>query len=246
MTIVLIVEDDPDVQEDLVRQFIRIGCTVLKADEVRTALEFAVAGDPEGNTAPPKIAIVDLGIPDRDSAHPKIAHRNNGLTLLSLLTEKRGDMPVIVLTASGDMEAESTSSGAINFLTKPFQMRDLVARFENLVRINSPSSAPIIDLRNRRITKSDGTPAGDIPPQCWALLQSYYDESNGELGAAVTERKLRMGIWGDGSSGGTGLYYLIRKIKIALEDEDFFTVLPGGRDRLYQTSYRIDKVLWKI
>ena len=114
----LLVEDDPDLQRQL-----------------RTALSEAgyaidMAGDGEeghflGDTEPYDAVVLDVGLPKRD-----------GISVLEQWRRDGRKMPVIILTAR-DRWSEKVSgmdAGADDYLTKPFNMEELLARLRALLR----------------------------------------------------------------------------------------------------------------
>lgn len=118
---------------------------LLLADGIKTALErqrFTVNHVNEGKTAlnhinvePPDILILDLGLPDID-----------GLELLRQLRKKSNALPVLILTARDllDDKLKGLDSGADDYITKPFELKELVARlrvFER--RINNTNTSEI-------------------------------------------------------------------------------------------------------
>ena len=76
-----------------------------------------------GETEPYDAIILDLGLPGRD-----------GLSVLKEWRSKGMDTPVLVLTARGQLheKIEGLNAGADDYLTKPFQVAELVARVQAL------------------------------------------------------------------------------------------------------------------
>lgn len=71
------------------------------------------------------VMIIDLGLPDFD-----------GVTLIKQIRRKDINVPILILTARNDWQdkVEGLNSGADDYLTKPFQIEELIARLEALVR----------------------------------------------------------------------------------------------------------------
>ncbi|PUA16618.1 response regulator [Glaciimonas sp. PCH181] len=67
----------------------------------------------------------------------------NGKNVLRRLRERHNNVPVMILTASGsiDEKVDCLGSGADDYLVKPFEIRELVARIKALIRRQSPDKA---------------------------------------------------------------------------------------------------------
>ena len=67
----------------------------------------------------------------------------NGKNVLRRLRERHNNVPVLILTASGsiDEKVDCLGSGADDYLVKPFEIRELVARIKALIRRQSPDKA---------------------------------------------------------------------------------------------------------
>jgi two-component system OmpR family response regulator len=113
----LLVDDDADIQELMQGYLRQFGIAVTPAHD-GTAMRDALARDTFD------ILLLDLMLPD-----------DNGLTLCHWL-RRRSTMPVIVLTAHGDLASRvlSLEVGADDYLQKPFEPRELVARMRALLR----------------------------------------------------------------------------------------------------------------
>jgi len=113
----LLVDDDADIQELMQGYLRQFGIAVTAAHD-GTAMREALA------RATFDILLLDLMLPD-----------DNGLSLCHWL-RRRSTMPVIVLTAHGDLASRvlSLEVGADDYLQKPFEPRELVARMRALLR----------------------------------------------------------------------------------------------------------------
>ncbi|MDI9244495.1 response regulator transcription factor [Marinobacter sp. CHS3-4] len=114
----LLVEDDALIAETLNRQLTAAGFTV---DEARTAQQADQLGRQEDYRA----VVLDLGLPD-----------GNGLDVLKAWRSARLTMPVLILTARGDWQdkVNGLKAGADDYLAKPFQTEELLARLNALIR----------------------------------------------------------------------------------------------------------------
>lgn len=145
---VLVVEDNPEV-----------------ARQIKAALEldlFVVdlAHDGErgwflGDTEDYDAVVLDLGLPELD-----------GLTILQRWRETGNQVPVLILTSRGTWREKVTGlrAGADDYLAKPFEPEEMVARVEALIRRNAGHASPmlscgplLLDPGTARVTM-DGRP----------------------------------------------------------------------------------------
>lgn len=129
-----------------------------------------------GSTENYAAAILDVGLPKRD-----------GLSVLRKWRDEGLEMPVILLTARANWNerVEGIDAGADDYLGKPFQMEELVARLRALLRRTSGQKAttleagPLrIDLRQMRVSV-DGRPL-KITPLEYRLL-NYLMHHRGQV-----------------------------------------------------------------
>jgi DNA-binding response OmpR family regulator len=114
-----IVEDDPDVRAILER--------CLTSDGYRvTALDSAAGLDDALSNGDIDLVIVDVGLPDAD-----------GLTLTGQLRQ-RHDVGIIIVSGRGDLtdRVVGLEVGADDYITKPFEPREVLARVKSVLRRN--------------------------------------------------------------------------------------------------------------
>ena len=141
----LLVEYDRLLADGLGRQLEKAGFSV---DTTHTAREAAILGEQEDYRA----VVLDLGLPD-----------GNGLNVLMTWRKHQIGFPVLILTARGDWhdKVEGLKAGADDYLAKPFQTEELIARLNAIVRrsegrIHSVVKAGRYELdENRQSLKSD-------------------------------------------------------------------------------------------
>jgi DNA-binding response OmpR family regulator len=124
---VLVVEDDEDIAQALQRSLRMEGYEVRTAPDGRAALE-------QGHAFAPDLVILDLGLPEIDG--------------LEVARELRADddVPILILTARDALESrvEGLDAGADDYLVKPFERQELLARMRALLRRRPPrGSAPL-------------------------------------------------------------------------------------------------------
>ena len=117
---VLVVEDDPDLSRLMATHLASEGYDVARAPEAAAALELVGAGCVD-------VVVLDLMLP-----------RISGDGLLVRLREREGtrDLPVIVVSAKDEVwtRVDLLRLGADDYLTKPFDLDELTARIEALLR----------------------------------------------------------------------------------------------------------------
>jgi DNA-binding response OmpR family regulator len=119
---VLVVEDDEEIAQVLQRSLRLEGYEVkLAVDGVR-ALE-------EAHAFLPDIVVLDLGLP-----------RLDGIDVAKRLREDGDDVPILILTARDalDSRVEGLDVGADDYLVKPFERQELLARLRALLRRRPP------------------------------------------------------------------------------------------------------------
>jgi DNA-binding response OmpR family regulator len=118
---VLVVEDDHEIAQTLQRSLRLDGYEVRIAGDGEEALDQAAAYHPD-------LVILDLGLPKLDGI--EVARR----------LRAADDVPILMLTARDAVEArvEGLDSGADDYLVKPFERQELLARLRALLRRRPP------------------------------------------------------------------------------------------------------------
>ena len=131
---VLVVEDDQDIADVLRRTLRQEGHEVRSAGDGEQALTAAAEFMPD-------LVILDLGLPKLD-----------GVEVLRRLRSD-DDVPVLILTARSDLEdrVEGLDTGADDYLVKPFERQELLARMRALMRRRPPRGAASLVLGDLRL-----------------------------------------------------------------------------------------------
>jgi len=115
---ILIIEDDPALLRGLTDNFRAHGYQVRSATDGSSGLATALG-------EPPDLLLLDIMLP-----------KLNGYEICRRLRERKLDMPIIMLTAKGQEEeiVKGLELGADDYVTKPFSIRELLARVNALLR----------------------------------------------------------------------------------------------------------------
>jgi len=177
---VLVVEDDGEIAEVL-RRSLR-----LEGYEVRLAGDGSDALD-EANLFEPDAVVLDLGLPGLD-----------GLEVCRQLRDD-GDVPILILTARDGVDArvEGLDSGADDYLVKPFERQELLARIRALLRRRPPRGSAFVvvgDLKLNPDTRevARGDRYVDLTSREFELLE--YLMRNERL--VVSRESLLDDVWG--------------------------------------------------
>jgi two-component system, OmpR family, KDP operon response regulator KdpE len=183
MTRVLVIDDDPHLSRALRITLRAAGHDVDTAPDGRTALQQAAA-------VPPDVVVLDLGLPDLDGTE----------VLAGLRPGYAG--PVLVLSARADSQdkVRALDAGADDYVTKPFDMSELLARLRAALRRASGEPAdPVVttahftvDLAARQVTVEGGPVR--LTPTEWGLLEALVRHP----GRLIGQRQLLQSVWGPG------------------------------------------------
>jgi two-component system phosphate regulon response regulator OmpR len=173
---VLIVEDDQAVRDMLAEYLAAHGFEVQQADDgaaMRTEIE----------RHPPDVVLLDVRLPGED-----------GLTLARYLRE-RYDVGIIMVTAAGEVidRVVGLEIGADDYVTKPFDPRELLARLKSVMRrmqakASAPSSAALapkriavgrcqLDLGSHQLFDGDGQEV-PLTTMEYELLKTFAEHPN--------------------------------------------------------------------
>lgn len=125
----LLVEDDIALQQNLNEHLVSANYLVDLASDGETGLF-------QGQEYPYDAAIIDVGLPCID-----------GISLITQLRAKNISFPILVLTARNNWQDKvaGLDAGADDYLTKPFQAEELLARLNALIRRSAGQASPIIN-----------------------------------------------------------------------------------------------------
>lgn len=176
---VLLVEDDEPVAESLRRGLRRYG---FEVDWVATGRDALAAG-------PADLVLLDLGLPDTD-----------GLDVCREL-RARGDVPIIVISARSDEtdRVVGLELGADDYVTKPFGVREVIARIRAVMRRVKPQERPDVGPdRYGRVTVDRKAARAFLDAAEVALTPKEYDLLaflTEEPGALMSREQIMEAVW---------------------------------------------------
>jgi DNA-binding response OmpR family regulator len=200
---ILVIEDEPGIVDFLERG--------LKAHgfEVSAALD-GDAGAEKALSEPVDLVVLDMMLPGR-----------SGLDVLTSVHQAKPTLPVIVLTARGELEDRITGldAGAADYLSKPFSLGELAARIRAQLRVASQApttwlqgGAIDVNLITREVRR-DGEPVRLSTTEFELLV--YLMRNRGRV---LSREQILRTVWGYDYDPGTNVVdvyvgYLRRKLR---------------------------------
>jgi two-component system, OmpR family, response regulator MprA len=131
---ILVVEDDTAIADVLRRTLRQEGHEVRSAEDGVQALELAESFVPD-------LVILDLGLPKLDGV--EVCRR----------LRAESDAPILILTARSDTDdrVEGLDSGADDYIVKPFERKELLARMRALLRRRPPRGSAALSVADLRL-----------------------------------------------------------------------------------------------
>ena len=219
-TRILIVEDEPAMVEGLRDNFEYEGYDVVSAGDGVAGLERALADDPD-------LVVLDVMMP-----------RLSGLDVCKQLKAKRPSLPIIMLTARGQEidKVVGLELGADDYVTKPFSIRELMARVKAVLRrVSPPASAPEVyrfsdvevNIRGNAVLRAGAQV--DLSAKEFALL-AYFVSHPGET---LSRDRLLDAVWGyenypNTRTVDTHMVHLRQKLEPNPEEPRFILTIHGS------------------
>ncbi len=178
----LVIEDDRDSADYLVKAFREVGHVADQAFDGEEGLSLAANGDYD-------VLIVDRMLPKRD-----------GLSVIGALRDKGDHTPVLILSALGQVDdrVKGLRAGGDDYLAKPYAFSELLARIEVLARRNRPGHGEdtvyrVHGLELDRLAHKLTREGKDIPlqPREFRLLEYLMQHA----GQVVTRTMLLENVW---------------------------------------------------
>ena len=215
---ILVVEDEKDLNSIICSKLVKEGYNVDACYDGQAALEYMEAENYDG-------AIMDIMIPNKD-----------GITVLREMRNAGIQVPVLFLTAKTETQdiVRGLDAGASDYMTKPFEFSELMARLRVMLRTQNPVNENVItcgslvvDMNNRQAIR-DGKVI-DLTVREYAILEYLARNRN----VVVTREQIRVNIWNiddDVNSNVIDVYirYLRRKIDDNYEEKLIHTIRGVG------------------
>ncbi|MFN2280546.1 MAG: response regulator transcription factor [Anaerolineales bacterium] len=229
---ILVVDDDRDIVRLVQSYLSKAGYEILTAYDGETALKLL-------RSEMPQLVILDLMLPDRDGWE---------VARLVRADSHLGSTPIIMLTARVEDNDKiiGLEIGADDYITKPFNPRELVARVRALLRrsqLQQDTRMParlevgrlVLDLGKRELTR-DGELIG-LTPSEFGIIQELMENP----GFVITRDELSEKALGYGSSSAgrtldSHIKNLRRKIDYAGSRDSFIQTVHGVGYRLRDLS----------
>ncbi len=205
MAKILVIEDDVDFALTVEHALTTANHTVEMAHDGGSAVEYLRQGQYD-------IIILDWQLPDMQ-----------GIDILTKFRARGGSTPVLMLTGKSQIRDKEVGldGGADDYLTKPFDARELVARVRALLR--RPSVAPssslalhdiVLDPVKHRLTK--GGKEVHLQPRDFALLEFFMRHPD----EIFSTEALLTRVWHqDSDASSAGLRAAIVRIRKAIDDD---------------------------
>ena len=219
-TRILIVEDEPAMVAGLRDNFEYEGYEVISAEDGVSGLERILADDPD-------LVVLDVMMP-----------RMSGLEVCKQVKARRPTIPIIMLTARGQEidKVVGLELGADDYVTKPFSIRELMARIKAVLRRVPPQEpAPDVyrfgdvevDVRGNEVRR--GGSAVELSAKEFALL-AYFISHPGEM---LSRDRLLEAVWGyqnypNTRTVDTHIVHLRQKVEPDPEQPRFIVTVHGS------------------
>lgn len=176
----LIIEDDPALMRGLKDNFEAQGYRVRTATDGQKGLDALMQ-------EPPDLVLLDLMLP-----------KLNGYEICQAARKRQLGMPIIMLTAKGQEEdiVRGLELGADDYVTKPFSIRELIARVKAFLRRQTPGESKFefagctLDLNAHKLYK--GGVEIELTAKEFRLLEFFTRRP----GRALTRDSILDGVWG--------------------------------------------------
>lgn len=214
MAHLLIVEDDELLRDGLCAQLLHAGHTVCSAPDGAQAQTLLESTRVDG-------VVLDLGLPVVD-----------GVSVLRWIRQRTTALPVLILTARDgvDDRVQGLNAGADDYLTKPFNMAELLARLQAMLRrARLPAFGGSLEVQSSGATRLRLDPVqplgwlDDMPMELtqreWSLLSLLVGNSG-----QVVSREDVLAVWQtqpmDGAAGGgsNALEVYVHRLRRKLQD----------------------------
>ena len=211
MSMILIVEDENSIGEIVELNLKLANHNTTRVTTAEEAIEFI------NNGRKFDVAILDIMLPGMD-----------GIQLCGEIRKKDSQMGVIMLSAKSQERDKVTalSTGADDYITKPFGVQELVARVESLLRRVKRDIQPVqdeeilqsgpftLDLKSRILYKNKQMI--DLTSVEFSIMELFFKNAE----TAMVREKILEGVWGENYFGDVKIVDVnIRRLRIKIEED---------------------------
>ncbi len=203
---ILIIEDDKDVALTLIKGLNEKGHSGRCAYDGQTGYEMALKGEFDA-------IVIDRMLPKLD-----------GIAVIKLLREKEKNIPILILSALSEIDDKVTglSSGADDYMVKPFAFEELIARLQLMTtRVQPPSNvlnigSVRIDKINQKVTREKKEiKLNKVEYKILVILAEKSDQ-------LVTKEELLDKVWGYSFDPGTNAINVqISRLRQKIDSDEF-------------------------
>jgi PAS domain S-box-containing protein len=223
---ILLVEDDPLGGQAIKHLLSNYSYAVDLASDGETGLEMVDAFDYD-------LVLLDLGLPGLD-----------GLSLCQRLRQDGHKTPILLLTGQGGasrQKAEALNAGADDYVSKPFDAEELIARIQALLRRGQGQGQPVLTWGKLSIDPSSrrglyGSHQLALTPKQYGMLEMFLRQPKQVFSAKVILNK----VWDSSEAPGeeavrVHIKELRRKLQDARAPKDLI-------DTVYRSGYRLNPI----
>ena len=186
----LVVEDQKDLNEIIVRKLSREGYAVDACYDGKDALDYIRGAEYDG-------IILDILLPSL-----------TGIGVLKQIRYDGNDTPVLLLTALGEVDdrVAGLDAGADDYLVKPFDFAELLARIRSMTRRRGSGTTSILRYRDLELdTASHEVTRGGGPVELTAREYNILEYLMHNVGMVITRENLSSHIWNYDYDGGSNV-----------------------------------------
>jgi DNA-binding response OmpR family regulator len=216
---ILIVEDDQILAKNLKLVLVKDGFAVDVSHSKENGLVESEVNEYD-------CIVLDINLPD-----------GSGFDLLTELRQEENQTPIIIVTARGDVEdkIKGLNLGADDYVPKPIDSYELIARIRAVIRRNSQNALPVINIGDLTVKPAEhaatvNNQTLDLTAKEFAVLEYMAQHS----GQAVTRTMLMEHIWGsDFDTFSNVIDVYIRNLRRKLEKHSTTKLIKTIRGKGY-------------
>lgn len=224
---ILVVEDQVAIRSQLKTSLSGAGFAVDLAEDGEEGLYL-------GREFPIDLAVIDLGLPKLD-----------GISLIRMLRDEGKGFPIIILTARNNWQekVEGLEAGADDYLVKPFQTEELLARINALLRRSRGFASPTLnfgDLVINTHSKTVAVKGQDVTLTAYEYKVLQYLALNKEK--AISKTELVEHIYDEDAERDSNVVEVfIRRLRVKLDPNDSMKPIETVRGQGYRFVLAADE-----